>query len=60
MSDISGLSHGERFQHYLDCYGGKEINARAEAYQIAHNQATADMLDEIHAMLRNAQIKHKE
>ena len=60
MDDISDLSHGERFHHYLDSYGGDDINARAQAYQMAHNQATADMLDEIHAMLRHTQIEHKE
>jgi hypothetical protein len=56
--DISNASHGKRLDHYLDQYGGKSDGTparmvkRAQAYDLAHNAATVEMLDEIHLMLR--------
>ena len=53
--DISDASHGERFHHYLDEYGGvgdDKTQYRIDAFELAWQSATSEMLDEIHLMLR--------
>ena len=53
LSDVSSLSHGERYHHYLDSWGGEDMNRRAAISGDAAQQANAEMLDEIHTMLRH-------
>jgi len=53
QTEVSGYTHGERNYHYLGQYGGKDHARRVEAMDLAWQQATAEMLDEIHAMLRH-------
>ncbi len=53
LSEISALSCWERQGHYLDQYGGKRMVDREAAFPIAAFAAEAEMLDEIHAMLRH-------
>lgn len=55
IEDVSPASHGERERHYLHDFVGKtgtSPDLSHEDIQIAHNMATAEMLDEIHTMLR--------
>ncbi len=47
--DISDASHTERFNHYLNQLGGA---TSIENLNFAYQSATAEMLDEIHLMLR--------
>jgi hypothetical protein len=53
MDDITALSFFERQKHYLNCYGGSTIDGRLEAIPFANTSASAEMLDEIHTMLRH-------
>lgn len=53
LSEVSSLSFFERQNHYLDCYGGDTIDGRLGALPYANTSAGAEMLDEIHAMLRH-------
>ena len=53
ISDVSCLSHGDRFHHYLDSYGGTEPSTRLQAFDMAVQAADHEMLDEIHTMLRH-------
>jgi hypothetical protein len=53
LSEISEMSCWERQSYYLDKYGGKRLIDREAAFEIAAFAAQADMLDEIHAMLRH-------
>lgn len=52
LSEISSASCWERQGHYLNQYGGKKMVDREAAFPIATFAAQAEMLDEIHAMLR--------
>lgn len=53
LGDVSALSFFERQEHYLNCYGGDTIDGRMGALPFANTSASAEMLDEIHAMLRH-------
>lgn len=53
LSDVSSIDYGDRLFHHLDNLGGKQPRRRAEVYELAHAQATGEMLDEIHTMLRH-------
>lgn len=56
--DVCDACHGRRLDHYLEQFGGKSDGTpernrrRGEVYDLAHQAATAEMLDEIHLMLR--------
>lgn len=52
LSNISDAQYGERLQHYLDQFGGQDSKARMQIGDLAHQFVTAEMLDEIHTMLR--------
>lgn len=52
LDDVCDASYGQRLQHYLNEYGGKDSALRAAAREEAHRAATIEMLDEIHVMLR--------
>lgn len=52
IGEISDLSCWERQGHYLDQYGGKRLVDREAAFPLAAFAAQAEMLDEIHTMLR--------
>lgn len=54
MDDVCDVSFGERHQAFLKNMGGSDINKRAEVYDLAWQSAAAEMLDEIHVMLREA------
>lgn len=58
MLELSDASTHERLEHYLTQYGGTDIHSRLEILDIAQFAAQAEMLDEIHAMLR--QLYKKE
>lgn len=53
LADISAASHGERFQHRLADFAGKDHAKRLQCYDLAWQAATEEMLDEMHAMLRH-------
>ena len=53
ISEITAISCWERQGHYLDQYGGKRMVDREAAWPMAVFAAQAEMLDEIHAMLRH-------
>jgi hypothetical protein len=63
--DVYDACHGHRLDHYLEQFGGKpdgtpERNRRrGEVYDLAHQAATAEMLDEIHLMLRTLLMEDK-
>lgn len=52
IDDVSDFRHGEREAHYLTSFGGQNIEDRLRVRHLAYNAATAEMLDEIHVMLR--------
>ncbi len=55
LCDISDKCHGERERHYLNNFYGKTGASPDLTYQDiegARSMATAEMLDEIHLMLR--------
>jgi hypothetical protein len=55
LDDISDHCHGQRERHYLkNFYGmtGASPDLSYEAIHGARDMATAEMLDEIHTMLR--------
>jgi len=53
LSDVSSASFFERQDHYLKGYGGSDINARLAVLPMANTAVQAEMLDEIHLMLRH-------
>jgi hypothetical protein len=53
LGDISAVSFFERQEHYLNTYGGGTIDGRMGALPFANTVAGAEMLDEIHTMLRH-------
>tara|TARA_R110000772_G_scaffold45492_1_gene104210 strand:- start:2361 stop:2552 length:192 start_codon:yes stop_codon:yes gene_type:complete len=53
LIDVSEISFFERQRHYLDTYGGDTIDGIVGALPFANTAATAEMLDEIHTMLRH-------
>lgn len=55
LSDIGDYPHGERKRHYLMSMTGKtgaSPDLTMEDLNLAEEMATADMLNEIHFMLR--------
>lgn len=59
LDDVSDLRHGAREAHYLKSFGGDKIEDRIQVAHLAYNAATAEMLDEIHVMLREL-LKRRE
>ena len=58
IGDVCDASHGERHHHFIDDLAGKTNHQRrAEVYDMAHDMASAEMLDEIHAMLRELLLR---
>ncbi len=52
-TDISSASTFERQAHYLTTFGGPDPIQKLEVWDQATFAAQAEMLDEIHAMLRH-------
>jgi hypothetical protein len=59
LSDICDAQHSERTRHFLRQLGGESevwamvpMDHRTEYCRLAESMATAEMLDEIHTMLR--------
>ena len=59
LEGVSPFTFYERFDNYLEQFGGKSDGTpernrrRGEVYDLAHDTAVAEMLDEIHIMLRH-------
>lgn len=55
IEDVSDMPHGERLRHFLKDMTGKtgtSPDLTQQDYDFAHGMATAEMLDEIHFMMR--------
>ena len=53
LEDVTKHSHGERVEKYLKLLCGEHSGLRPALYPRAREMATAEMLDEIHTMLRH-------
>jgi hypothetical protein len=53
LGNVSGISFGERQAHYLDSFGGDNIQTRAQMLDLSYAQAMGEMIEEIHTMLRH-------
>ena len=51
LEDCSAYSFYERHQNFLKNLGGKDINRRAEVYDLAWMEAAGEMMNEQHSML---------
>jgi hypothetical protein len=52
LGNVSAIPFSERQNHYLDSFGGDNIQARAEMLEMSYAMAMGEMVDEIHTMLR--------
>ena len=63
IDDVCDASHGERTRLAMEQWHGKNFSAKnltIQDVEFAERIATAEMLDEIHCMLRHLTIKNRE
>lgn len=53
LGNVSAISFGERQAHYLNSFGGDNIQARVQMLDLSYAEAMGEMIEEIHTMLRH-------